>query len=435
MSNPGWRDGLSLLREAGFRRLFAARLISMFGSAMTPIALPFAVLDDLAGTPSQVGLLVAAGSLTQVAMQLFAGALADRGSRRRQMIGADLLAAGAQGSIALLLLTGHATYVELVALHAISGIAFALHFPAAVGLVPLVVPRERLQAANALLSIAQASAFALGASAGGLLAATAGAGAALAIDAATFAASAALIAQIQPRAQQRSAGASLLRELHDGWREFTSHTWLWTIVLQFTFMLMAFFGAWAVLGPVVAQRSLGGAASWGWIAGANGFGLIAGGVLALRVHFERPMLTATLCCLLNAGVPLLLAAPAPVAAIAAAAFIAGAGGEIFSVLWNTALHTRVAPEALSRVSSYDVLGSIALVPVGEALAGVGAEQLGTQLTLLLCAAGIVLPTLAVLGVRDVRELRAVPADPTPTDFAATIPPPPVLAARTQPLDP
>jgi MFS family permease len=410
MSNPSWREGLSLLREAGFRRLFAARLISMFGSAMTPIALPFAVLDDLAGKASQVGLLVAAGSLTQVAMQLFAGALADRGSRRRQMIGADLLAAAAQAAMALLVLTGRATFAELVALHALCGVAFALHFPASVGLVPLVVPRERLQAANALLSIAQASAFAAGATAGGIAVAAAGAGAALAIDAGTFAASAALIAGLRPSAQTRSAGASLLHELRDGWREFTAHTWLWAIVLQFTFMLMAFFGAWAVLGPVVAKQSLGGAASWGWIAGANGFGLIAGGVVALRAHFARPMRTAALCCLLNALVPLLLAVPAPLPAIAAAAFLAGVGGEIFSVLWNTALHTRVAPEALSRVSSYDVLGSIALVPIGEALAGVGAERLGTQSALLLCAAGIVLPTLAVLGVRDVRELRASPAE-------------------------
>jgi MFS family permease len=425
MSTPGWREGLALLREGGFRRLFAARMISAFGSAMTPIALPFAVLDDLAGTPSQVGLLVAAGSLTQVAMQLFAGALADRGSRRRQMIGADLLAAAAQGTIALLILSDRAAYGQLLALHALSGIAFALHFPAAVGLVPLVVPRERLQAANALLSIAQASALAVGYSAGGVLVALVGAGTALAIDATTFAASALLISGIRPSAQQRSLGTSLLRELRDGWREFTAHTWLWAIVLQFTFMLMAYFGAWAVLGPVVAKQSLGGAASWGWIAGANGAGLIAGGVLAMRLHFERPMRTATLCCLLNAGVPLLLAVPAPVPAIAAAAFLAGVGGEIFGVLWNTALHTRVAPEALSRVSSYDVLGSIALVPVGEALAGAGAERFGLQPTLLLCAAGVVVPTLAVLTVRDVRELRAVPTSGAASTVAPGVPPAPL----------
>lgn len=397
---------LTLLREPGFARLFVGRMISAFGSAMTPIALPFAVLDDLAGSPSQVGLLVAVGSLTQVVMQLFAGALADRGSRRRQMIGADLLAAGAQGAAATLLLSGHATLPALMTLHALCGVAFALHFPAATGLVPLVVDRERLQQANALLSIAQSSALAAGATAGGIIAAAGGAGVALAIDAATFAASAALVAGIRPSAQARAAGASLLRELRDGFREFTTHTWLWTIVLQFTFMLMGWFGAWGVLGPVVAKQSLGGAASWGWIAGAQGAGLIAGGVLAFRVHFRRPMLAATLCCLPSALVPLLLAGPAPVAAVAFAAFAAGIGFEVFGVLWNTALHTRVAPEALSRVSSYDVLGSIALVPVGEALAGLGADSLGISPTLLLCCAGIVLPTLAVLAVRDVRELRA-----------------------------
>jgi hypothetical protein len=205
-----------------------------------------------------------------------------------------------------------------------------------------------------------------------------------------------------------------LRELREGFREFAAHTWLWAIVLQFTFMLMAWLGAWAVLGPVVAKQSLGGASSWGWIAGAQGAGLIAGGLLALRVHFRRQMLAATLFCLPGAAVPLLLAVPSSVAAIAAAAFAAGIGFEVFGVLWNTALHTRVAPEALSRVSSYDVLGSIALVPVGEALAGIGAEQLGTSPTLLLCCVGIVLPTLAVLMVRESRELKAMP-DATPVD--------------------
>jgi MFS family permease len=397
-----------LLRDPGFARLFAARLISAFGSAMAPVALPFAVLDDLGGDPSDVGLVVAVGTGAQLGMQLFAGALADRGSRRRQMIGADLLAATGQGLIAALLLAGGATVPVVVALHALSGIAFALHFPASVGLVPLVVKRERLQEANAWLSIAQATAFGLGAAAGGLVAATAGAGAALAVDAASFVASAMLVAGLRPAAQPRSESASLLRALREGWSEFTAHRWLWTIVLQFSVMLMAWFGAWAVVGPVVANASLGGAASWGWIVGAQGIGLVVGGVVAMRVHFPRPMLAATLACLPSALVPLLLVAPAPVAGIALAAFAAGIGFEIFSVQWNTALHTRVAPEALSRVSSYDVLGSMVLVPFGEALAGWGVEGIGAPLTLLLAAAGIVAPTLAVLCVREVRGLTATP---------------------------
>jgi predicted MFS family arabinose efflux permease len=339
-------------------------------------------------------------------MQLFAGAFADRGSRQRQMIRADVLATLAQGTIAALVLTRSASLELLAGLCALSGIAFALHFPAAVGLVPLVVPREQLRPANALLGIAQATSFALGTAAGGVIAAVVGAGWALALDAATFAVSGALVAGIHARTQARAEGVSLFHDLRDGFREFTAHTWLWTIVLQFTVMLMGSSGAWSVLGPVVAQRSLGGPAAWGTIAAAQGAGLVLGATLALRIHFRRPMFAAVLFCLPSAAIPLLLSVPASVPVLAAAALVTGVGFECFSVLWNTALHSRIAPAALSRVSSYDVLGSIAMMPVGQLLAGVGSERIGLTPTLWLCAAAIVAPTLAVLGVRDVRQMRA-----------------------------
>jgi predicted MFS family arabinose efflux permease len=284
-------------------------------------------------------------------------------------------------------------------------VSFAFHFPAAVGLVPLVVPRDRLQPANALLSIAHSTALGLGAATGGLLAARFGAGVALAVDAASFAASAALVAVIRTRPQQRSAAASLWHELRAGWREFTSHRWLWTIVLQFTVMTTGWFGTFAVVGPIVAQRSLGGAEAWGTIAAAFGFGLVVGGLVALRVHFPRPMLAATLTCFGGTLLPLLLVGPSPVVWIAAGAFVAGMGFEIFGVLWNTALHTHVDPAALSRVSAYDVVGSIALVPLGEVLAGFSVESYGAPATLLAAAVAIVLPTAAVLFVPEVRHLR------------------------------
>ncbi len=372
---------------------------------MTPVALPFAVLEDLSGTPRDVGLVIAAGSGAQILVQLFGGALADRGSRRRQMVGADWLAALAQGLLAALLLRGQASLPLVMLLQVVIGVSFALHFPAAVGLVPLVVEREKLQPANALLAIANSTALGLGAAAGGLLAARFGAGAALAVDAASFALSALLVAGVRTRPQARSIASSLWSELRAGWREFTSHRWLWTIVLQFTVMTTGWFGTYAVVGPIVAQRSLGGAAAWGAVAAAFGFGLVAGGFVMLRVHFPRPMLTATLACFGGALLPLLLVGPAPIAWIAAGAFVAGAGFEVFNVLWNTALHTHVDPKALSRVSAYDVVGSIALVPFGEVLAGLSVEVFGAPTTLLWAAAAIVLPTAAVLGVPEVRQLR------------------------------
>ena len=407
MSTPAWHDGLSLLAERDFARLFAARLVSALGTGMTQIALPFAVLNELGGSGSDVGLVLGVGSAAQVAIQLFGGALADRGSRKRQMVGADLLAGAAQALLAALVLAKHGSIGAAVALNLVLGAAFALHFPASFGLVPLVVPPERLQPANALLGIAQHTAMGIGAGVGGLMVAAVGAGGALAVDAATFFASALLVGGMATAPQLRAASASLLRELADGFSEFTSHTWLWAIVLQFTVMLMGWFGAWGVVGPVVANASLGGAAVWGTIVGVQGLGQIAGGALALRVHIARPMLVATLCCLPSALIPLLLIFPAPVLALVVAAFGCGIGFEIFIVLWNTALHTRIAPEALSRVSAYDSVGSIALVPVGEALAGWGVDRAGAPVTLSWCLAAILVPTLAVLLVRDVRELRAV----------------------------
>lgn len=373
---------------------------------MMPVALPFAVLEDLGGSAGDVGWVIAAGSGTQVVVQLFGGAFADRGSRRRQIVRADTLAAAAQAALATLLITGNATLGLVIALQVLIGMSFGLHHPAQIGLVPLIVDREKMQDANALLAIAHSIALGLGAAAGGLLAAVFGAGVALAVDAGTFATSAVLIAGLRARAQLRTAAASLWQELRAGWHEFTAHRWLWTIVLQFTVMLIGWFGTFAVIGPVVAQRSLGGAAAWGTVAGAFGFGLLAGGFVALRVHFPRPMLAATLACFASTLLPLLLIGPAPVGAIAGAAFLAGLGTEIFTVLWFTALHTRVAPEALSRVAAYDAVGSLALVPFGEVLAGLSIEAYGTEATLWAAAALIFLPTAAVLAVPEVRQLRA-----------------------------
>jgi predicted MFS family arabinose efflux permease len=348
---------------------------------------------------------VATGALAQILVQLFGGALADRGSRKRQMVGADLFAALAQGTFAAVLLGGVATLPLAIALQALIGVAFALHWPAAVGLVPLVAPRDQLQPANALLAIAHSTALGLGAAAGGLIAARLGAGTALAVDAASFAPSALLIAGARARPQPRSAAASLLAELRAGWDEFVSHRWLWTIVLQFTVMTTGWFGTYAVVGPIVAKQALGGAEAWGAIAAGHGFGLVAGGALMLRLYFRRPMLVATLACFTNALLPLLLFGPSALGWILLGAFAIGIAQELFNVLWNTALHTHVAPAALSRVSAYDVVGSIALVPLGELAAGLGVEAFGAPPTLLAAAAAIVLPTAAVLFVPEVRHLR------------------------------
>jgi MFS family permease len=402
-----FREGLLLLRERDFARLFFARLVSAFGTAMVFVALPFGVLELVgAEHPEPVGYVIASATGSQLLFQLFGGALADRGSRQRMMVAADAVAMLAQGAMATLLLTGTATIPALMGLAAVMGISFSLHWPASVGLVPLVVKREQLQAANSLLSVANSTSMGLGAAAGGIMAATAGAGWAIALDSLTFATSAVLVASLRPRSQERKEeSTSLLRDIRDGWREFTSHRWLWTIVAQFSILVMGFQATYAVIGPIVAEQSMGGAQDWGWIAGAFGAGLLFGGLLAMRLQIQRPMLVGVLCCFLLALLPYLLIGPSPLAVVAAGGFCAGAGIELFSVFWNTAVHTHVAPEALSRVSAYDIVGSMALAPIGEVFAGTLVASIGAPTTLWYATWLIIVPTALVLIVPEVRQLR------------------------------
>jgi hypothetical protein len=105
----------------------------------------------------------------------------------------------------------------------------------------------------------------------------------------------------------------------------------------------------------------------------------------------------------------LLGPPAPVGAIAAAAFAAGFGIEVFAICWDTTMQQQIPGAMLSRVYAYDMLGSVGLIPLGFAAAGPLADAIGTRGTLYGAAALVVAATLPVLGVRDVRTLRRATA--------------------------
>jgi MFS family permease len=202
----------------------------------------------------------------------------------------------------------------------------------------------------------------------------------------------------------RDEQTSMLAELRDGWREFKARTWLWVIVVQFSFVNAAESGAQNVLGPAIARDELGGAAAWGAILAAESAGLIVGGLLVLRFKPRRMLLVATFGILLMPFVLLALAGALPVPLIMATAFVAGLGVETFGVLWDTTMQQQIPQEKLSRLYAYDMLGSIMFVPIGLALAGPLADAIGVDETLWAAFACILAVTLAVFFVPDVRNL-------------------------------
>ncbi|NIJ04984.1 MFS transporter [Frigoribacterium faeni] len=424
-SAPGTRTGRAgPLARPAFRWLLAARTTSVLGNAVAPIALAFAVLD-LTGSAADLGLVVAARSVANVAVLLLGGVVADRLPRDVVLVGTSLAAAATQGVVAALVLTGSATIPSLVVLGVLNGAVAAVSLPAAAALVPETVPVEQLRPANALLRLGLNGGSIVGASVGAAVVAVVGPGWGLAVDAAGFALAALLFTRLRlPRGARGEAAAaagpglgsvpaasapSVLADLREGWQEFRSRSWVWIVVVQFAVLNAAFVGATTVLGPLVADQSFGRAA-WGLVVAAQAVGLAVGAVLALR---WRPRQA------LGVGVALMAVTAVPVAALGLAPALPvllvafGLGGvalEVFAIAWDQSLQTRVPREALSRVYSYDMVGSFVAVPLGEVLVGPAAHVFGTAPTLVACATVIVVATAAAVSTRSVRQLTVeVPA--------------------------
>ena len=391
------------LHERSFRYLFLGRTTSFIGNAFASVALAFAVLE-LTGSKTDLGLVLAARSLPQVLFLLVGGIWADRLPRHRVMVFSNVVSALSQGAIAALLLTGQAEVWHLLALAAVNGLSTAFFFPAATGIVPQTVPHAMLQPANAILRLGQNASWIGGAAFGGLVVAATSPGVGLAVDAASFLVAAVLLAMIRLPATLRMEASSFFAELAEGWREFSSRTWLWVIVLQFGFVNAMILGVEGVLGPAVANEDLGGAAAWGLILTSQSVGLILGGLLLLRVRPRKLLLAGTLGFLLTIPFPLGLAGPLPVAALILLAAVAGIGIEIFGIMWDTTMQQEIPQEKLSRVYSYDALGSFVLIPLGVAIVGPVSELIGTRATIIGATAISLTATLAVLLVRDVRTI-------------------------------
>jgi MFS family permease len=214
--------------------------------------------------------------------------------------------------------------------------------------------------------------------------------------------------------------AGLLHELREGWADFISRRWLWAIVAQFAFVVAILSGTQSVLGPLVADAHLGGARSWGLILAAQGAGAVLGGFIMIRFRPRRMLLAASLAVPADALFLLALAVPLRVPVIAAAALLTGGCVEVFSVNWATTMQQEIPPAMLSRLSSYDALGSFALAPVGTAVAGPLAGSFGTRAVLAAGAVAIVLLSAAVLLVPEVRHLeRQLPCGPDKAGAAAS----------------
>jgi Major Facilitator Superfamily len=206
----------AVLKLPQFRLLFSGEAVSVIGDGLFPVALAFAVLDELGGSPGQLGLVLAAETLPLAILILAAGVWADRLNRRNVMVVSDLGRAAVQATLATLLLSDAAHLWHVVALAALYGVFDAFFQPAAGGLVPEIAGREHLQEANALLGLARHVGLVVGPALAGVLIAVSSPGTAIAVDAATFVISAAFLTQLRVTFVRRASEHHFWADLKGG---------------------------------------------------------------------------------------------------------------------------------------------------------------------------------------------------------------------------
>ena len=397
------RPALGALHERNFARYLAAIVVSQLGNGMANVALAFAVLGF--GSPTDLGIVLLAREVPMIVFLLLGGVFADRMSRRTILVGTDLVKGSAQVATAILLFSGSAHVWNVALLQAVFGVANAFSRPVGLGLVKETVRDDHLQQANALTQLSRSTLSVVSPAFGALVVTLGSPAIAIAVDAATFFASAALITSMRVAGTVRAATSSIVGDLRDGWREFISRPWVVAIIASFGLFQLTYFPALLVLGPTVAKDQLGGAAGWGTIIAVEGLGAVVGGLLALRVKVSRPLIWSELAVVPSGFLLFALAVPLPLVAIAGVGFFVGIGFALGENLYVTAFQRNIPEHALSRISSYDWFGSVALNPIGYALIGPVSESIGITETLVIAGILNVLTCFLVVLVPSVRAIR------------------------------
>ena len=375
---------LDVLHERSFARYLAAVTVSTLGSGMAMVALAFAVLEF--GGAIDLGIVLLAREIPIVILLLLGGVFADRLPRRTILVGSDLVKGSAQVVTAILLFSGTANVWNVALLQT--------RLRRCRRVLPARDDRARqgggercaapgsqraAQLSSSVLSIA-------GPAIGALIVAAGSPAWAIAIDSITFFASAALTASMHLAPTVRVASASILarpsRRLARVHRALLGGGHGRLVRPLPAHLLPRPARARPARGEGAARRGRRpGARSWP----SSPLGAVVGGMFALRLRVKRPLVACQLF-VLPAGMLLAaLAVPLPLIALAVVSFAVGIGFALGNTLWTTALQRNVPDHALSRISSFDWLGSVALNPIGYALIGPIAARSERRETLVVAA--------------------------------------------------
>lgn len=401
------RELQDLHSHSGFTALATSRFISNVGNGISPVALAFGVLALPGATGKDLSFVMAARMFPMIALMLFGGVVGDRYKRNRIVGGADIIGSGFAAISAISLIVNHSSVFLLALMGALFGILNALWWPAMSGVLPEVLPKEKLQHGNAVIALTTNIGYVVGALLGGVLVTAFGSGWALLVDAISFLIAGIIVWNLDLPKIVRENVNTVFQDLKSGWHEFISRSWVVAVVVAFAVVNLAYESLLQILGPLNFSKLDDGPQFWSFNLAALTAGMLLGSIISLKVHFSRPLLFAMLIISATAIWDFSLALSAPLWISLVCAFLAGIAVDIFMVVWNTSLQSHIPEESYSRVVAYDALGSYGLSPIGIAAAGPLAELFGVSTMLFITGALTLTAALATLTVKSVRELKPV----------------------------
>ncbi len=405
----------SLWRQADFLRLLIGTTVSLCGSALTAMAVPFLAAVALQATPAEMGLLGVAGSAPVLLVSLFAGVWIDRYSRRTCLIVGDLGRALLLLTIPVAALFGILSIVQLYLVEFLSGIltvffdiAWRSYLPSVVGPGHLVEANGKLELSNAITGVARLSLA-------GIVIQLLTAAFAIAIDALTFLVSALCILGIS-RCEElpRPAAAPVLAQIRDGMRLVLQSPWLRAFAgcmatsnfsSNIFFALYMLFGtrelgmSAAELGVVYgigASGALAGAALAPWAAARFGLGPAIAGAAFIGSIEVIPAVFATP----DSAVPLLLVS----------SFLGNLGWDLYRVNELSVRQAITPPALLGRMNATLSFVVAGMLPLGALVGGALGEVLGVRAAISVAACASALSVLWIL-LSPVRGMRHLPVQP------------------------
>ena len=400
------KDSLAPLKEQAFRLLWIGRSVSSAGDSVVEIALVFGILH-IGGNAADIGFVIAIQLTARLVFTLAGGVWADRMRRQYVTVASDLVRGTVDSVLAVLFFTGRAQVWQIAIGAGIMGAGGAFFGPAFTGLLPETVPPEKLQVSNALISFSDSFFNVVGPAVAGVIIAVFGPALLFAADALSYLVSAISLGRLRLASRNIPERTSFRAELTVGWREITARSWYWINLIAHSLWNFAF-PAYFVLGPVIAAQMLGGPKAWGVIAAAWAAGAVVGSIIAMHAKPSRPLVAANLALMLTALPVLALAVPLATWVIAAAAVLAGIGLSILMTMWAAAMQQLIPDEVRSRVDSYDWLLSLSARPVGYAIIGVVAAEVGNRATMIGAAFLLAVPCTLVVFVPAIRAVRRTP---------------------------